>query len=794
MTDPSVNKLLSNSSGYRPEIDGLRALAVLAVIFNHIDKSLLPNGFLGVDVFFVISGFVITSSLSSLPYKMGGAFLCAFFARRMRRLLPVLALCVLVTGVLVCYVDPKPTASLTTGIFALFGFSNFFLLSNAGDYFARAAEANAFTQTWSLGVEEQFYFVFPILVWVSGYLRLPSGYRHLTWTVAILSILSLTGYFLTDSNNPVAAFYLMPTRFWELGVGCLLYMLMSRFERRHFVLICRNESFLYAILLIIVFLLPQRYTALATVASVALSLLLIATSAPGTTFNTVLNFPLLQYIGKISYSLYLWHWTVLAISRWLVGDHLILAPFLLGFIFLLSSFSYHLVEKPVRFSSLLGDCKRVIVLGFSLSFAVSLILIFLNFQHGSILRTHLNDIEQSPGFLPLKGSGLPYDPTCVVDGHRRPLNPETFDQCTVLPRRGEQTVWALGDSHAGHLQGLLYALHEKTGLGVHLIETPGISFPLGSAKFQPREIIFDKIISRAKPGDIILVSRLFLDRTTRLPLPDLPEWGGELDILAKEIGKKGLKLVLIGPPPIFRYEDVNSCYFSIFGFNSCTVERTSISSNVDRVIQTLLKKATGGHVYIFNSFVHLCPESNRDCSPVAGERFLFRDKDHLNAYGSASLVNPFISFLVKKNLIVDESSVWASTYRTLDLRLPKLDRVETHHLSDAEAWGRWTNGSPVEFRFAEWIPKKFRMKLSFDRVFGPNDGENFEVQVGEQVRNFIGINAPTSVLLDFDNVPQGVDTISIVIPRPTSPKELGASNDQRKLGLGIVSLEISPLD
>ena len=149
---------------YRPEIDGLRALAVLAVIFNHMNKEFIPTGYLGVDIFFVISGYVITASLLSKPIVNFRSFLLDFYARRIRRLLPALVVFVLVTALLTCLFNPLPGVSLKTGLASLFGASNLWLIKGITDYFAVSTELNTFTHTWSLGVEEQFSLIFPILV------------------------------------------------------------------------------------------------------------------------------------------------------------------------------------------------------------------------------------------------------------------------------------------------------------------------------------------------------------------------------------------------------------------------------------------------------------------------------------------------------------------------------------------------------------------------------------------------------------------------------------------------------
>lgn len=139
----------ANSSNYRPEIDGLRAFAVLAMILNHFDKDLLPSGYLGVDIFFVISGYVITGSLLRHATKDAARFFLDFYSRRVRRILPALATMVLITTPLVCLFDPAPLATLQTGMAALFGVSNIVLHQNSTSYFAASTDLNPFTHTWS---------------------------------------------------------------------------------------------------------------------------------------------------------------------------------------------------------------------------------------------------------------------------------------------------------------------------------------------------------------------------------------------------------------------------------------------------------------------------------------------------------------------------------------------------------------------------------------------------------------------------------------------------------------------
>jgi peptidoglycan/LPS O-acetylase OafA/YrhL len=155
---------------YLPGVDGLRAVAVLAVMIFHMVPAALPGGFAGVDVFFVISGFVVTGSMRLDSLAAVGGFLLGFYARRFRRILPALLVCLMVT--VLCFASLLPNAWLgsalrDTAMHAFFGLSNFVLVANQDGYFAPRSELNPFTHTWSLAVEEQFYLLFPALAYLS---------------------------------------------------------------------------------------------------------------------------------------------------------------------------------------------------------------------------------------------------------------------------------------------------------------------------------------------------------------------------------------------------------------------------------------------------------------------------------------------------------------------------------------------------------------------------------------------------------------------------------------------------
>lgn len=647
----------SNSS-YRPEIDGLRAFAVVAVIINHFNKDVLPSGYLGVDIFFIISGFVITSSLAGRPTKNFSDLLLGFYIRRIKRLVPALVLFVLTTSVLICLFNPEPAVSLDVGKKALFGFSNITLYRSATDYFAASSELNVFTHTWSLGVEEQFYFLFPFLVWSSGYGRLTSkGSRNLLCVIGALSVASLIAfvYLCRQTHQPIA-YFLMPTRFWELGAGCLLFLGLKN-SNGFFRGIQRIPPLLVTAGIVGVLFTPLQFAVPATVAVVALTTVLITCLCSGTAGYDLFTCKPVVYVGLISYSLYLWHWGVLSLSRWTIGIHWWSVPFQVALMLLLSTASYRYIETPFRRSDWSALRWQTVGYGMGALFCSAIILSLLSFSSNHFLLKGINDIPSPPAFFPLEISDLPYDPTCVIDGQERRLTNRTFQQCTTTPKfEGGQMIWALGDSHIGHLQGLFRNVRDKIGVGVHLIETRGIYFPMTKQKWlKERQIIYEEIKERLRPGDIVVVSRLFIERgKDNKAIQDLPEWSEEVLVLSDYLSSRGVALVIIGPPPIFRVESIALCQSSLWKDlrPNCSIERSQISDSINQVYGSLASTSSSrDNIYVFNQFDFLCPPGKDKCSVFKDGVLAYRDKDHLNTYGSGSLSDPFIDFLRRFNLL-----------------------------------------------------------------------------------------------------------------------------------------------
>lgn len=638
---------------YRKDIDGLRAIAVLAVIANHLPAAYLPSGFLGVDVFFVISGFVITASL--LSQSAGTSSLLElyanFFSRRVKRLLPALFVFVLLISTYVLITDPFPDASITTGIYALFGFSNIFLYNDQLDYFAASSKFNAFTHTWSLGVEEQFYLLFPFIVWIGLFRHgKPKSTNQLSLILVLISTCSLFGFVYLYKENQPLAYFMMPMRFWELGAGSLTYLVSVSSYASSISRSLGRISILLLLLLFGVFSLPLEYAVWATIASIVLTVLIIL-SPENSHSERLLSLPIAVFIGQISYSLYLWHWPVITQRAFGLSDSVFLY---LPLMLVLAVVSFYLVEKPLRHRKWSSKKGGEVFIGVTCGLTIAL---FLNGAGEAYSKTKNKEVFEKfpPSFLPLLTDGLPFNPTCVVDSIKRPLTSTKFGDCTEQSRvAGQPILWVMGDSHAGHLQGLLYDLYNKVGTGVHLIETPGNPFPVTRKDgYKPRETLFQNAYSELKPGDLFLIPRLYFNRgkAEQSLQADVANWLSKIPALANTLDQKGVKLILIGPTPLFQnMTDIREC--SLDNREICSEERNSLLKGNDLIVP-LLTELTEQHdnIFLYSPFPVLCPDNQDRCYSDDGQVYLYRDKDHLNTFGAQQLTRSFVKFLRRNSLI-----------------------------------------------------------------------------------------------------------------------------------------------
>ncbi len=518
---------MTDSNTYRADIDGLRAIAVLGVLLFHARLSWIPGGFVGVDVFFVISGFIITRIIVGHEGRIG-AFLLNFYERRIRRLVPAAIPVLLFTAAYAWYLIPPPALEefakslLAYGLFV----SNWFFLSIEG-YFDGPSELKPLLHTWSLSVEEQFYLLFPIPILLLMKRGL-SAVRILFMTVFVLS-LSLS-VFLVQTNQSDMAFYNSLARFWEIALGGLLATDILRAPRTPAL---RQAAGLAGLGLICVSMLlysdHMPFPGLsALVPTVGAALVILSKDGFA---NHLLGTKFFVSIGLISYALYLWHWPIFVLIQYtVIGAEPF--HFLLGAAgaTILATGSYFFIEQPVR--------RRVVMPARGAAFAGFVAISAMAFAFGSFGWW----VGGAPSRFPV---GQQYSAEVLkaayqVAGARlrsvcwMPSNVEikpALDRCvTIDPIK--PNILLIGDSHAAHFYPAMVEL--MPAANISMIASDSCSLVLGDrpacnelttwieAEAQQARIQFDRIIISVRvmrtqtARDIVRLSKSLAERGTRV--------------------------------------------------------------------------------------------------------------------------------------------------------------------------------------------------------------------------------------------------------------------------------------
>jgi peptidoglycan/LPS O-acetylase OafA/YrhL len=437
---------------YRPEIDGLRAIAVLPVIFFHAGFKLFNGGYVGVDVFFVISGYLITTLIVS--EKEAGSFsIIRFYERRMRRILPALFFIVLVSILFAwLWLLPSDLKDFAESLVAVSTFwSNIFFLNHSG-YFDTAAELTPLLHTWSLAVEEQYYVLFPLLILLIWLM----GRRWIPIVLVGVTILSLAAAQWGSVREPVASFFLLQTRAWELGIGALVALYLLRGGASGTVRPAVRQSLSMAGLLMIgasVFAFdnntpyPSVYTLLPTVGTA----LIVLFGTFETLVGMVLGSSALVGVGLISYSAYLWHQPIFAFTRYRLMEEpsAMLMLLLSGVAIALAFVSWRFVELPFRTK---GRFTRPQIFTFALTVTLSLIVLGLLIGVNNGFASRMPENVEWRSFAAKRDA---IGPVCELG------DSEVFpglEICTFGDQTSSRVVALYGDSHA---QAIGYQLDEQ---------------------------------------------------------------------------------------------------------------------------------------------------------------------------------------------------------------------------------------------------------------------------------------------------------------------------------------------
>lgn len=456
------------TTGYRADINGLRAVAILLVVLFHTGFGWVPGGFIGVDVFFVISGFLIAGQLLAEHERADGISLVSFWARRARRLLPLSSLVIVVTVVLGMAVSsPLGRQQIATDATAAGLYVSNWQFARRSVAYAEALVADGlFTQFWSLSIEEQFYVLLPLLVFgvvLWSRKRRESFATRLFLVVFVLVALSFAlSVWLTPSEGE-AAYFLTYTRLWELGIGVLLAIVLrwypKTFPR------AANGLALVGVAAIVgsAFLFDSStgYPGWKALLPVSGTVLVVAFAGRAKNWSgTLLSITPLVVIGTWSYGWYLWHWPMIALARtagrrWFPDlDTNALVVFAIVFSLLVAAITYQFVENPIRYSSFLVNWpRRSLVMGAVLTVTAAmtgpLLLGMVNGGDAAVVVASGNESTIVP-MTPLQAKQDRKVKCIAIDGESEVPETWTQDECVYGDPNGDVTFVVLGDSHAEH--------------------------------------------------------------------------------------------------------------------------------------------------------------------------------------------------------------------------------------------------------------------------------------------------------------------------------------------------------
>lgn len=570
--------------GHRPHLDGLRAVAVYLVVLFHCGLGWASGGFVGVDVFFVLSGYLVTNLLiGDLWGAPGRTSLRSFYARRARRLLPA-ALVVLVATALVYRLAASPAAldaDLTSFKAAALYVANWQFIRSSTDYFAADLESNPVLHYWSLSIEEQFYLLWPVvllgLTWLRR--RLPEGEDVVRGIVVILIVASAGWAIVLADSDVTRAYYGSDARAYQLLAGALLAM-TPRVSGAHRAVVRRRSSgwlaaaCLGGIVLLGTSLLdvgPVSRGLAVTVLTVALLALLERTPSVHVARRS-LSTPAITYLGRISYGTYLWHWPVIVVLALVLPTTagwtaMIAIPLATG----LAAASSQLLELPVRRSPRL-DLRPMPVVAVGLVASILVALVVLP-RIADLEATPVGETAERVGAGPSAGEDaatIDWAAASEDQAEAKACIDQPVSACAVGAQDGPK-VLLIGDSHGVMVRPALEAIAEERGWALNLAVVNGCSWQWGLVDasdperkqqgcFDAQSDIYERIVPEIDPDLVVVIGRAPDDPDRPVPLAGATE---ALDALeTKELLRRtanrsldalregGHPTVLLAPVPV----------------------------------------------------------------------------------------------------------------------------------------------------------------------------------------------------------------------------------------------------
>ena len=677
MIRPSTEIVRDSEGSFRGDLEGLRGVAVLLVLLYHAKFNFLSGGFVGVDVFYVLSGFFITGLLLREFNVTGKISLTRFYIKRARRLLPAAGIVIFVTSLVSWFVYPvvRVRGIGWDAFAAALNVSNFRFAGQATDYLSYKDDPSPFLHYWSLSVEEQFYLFWPLMLLAIVFYAARKKFslsRLLSVSLCIVIITSfLAGYYLTGVNQPWA-FFMLPTRAWELGVGALLAVLLQK----SFDLSGLVKDVITYLGLSLIFLASFTYdknTAfpgyMAIVPVIGSGLVIFGNSgANGAGY--LLNTPILRTIGRWSYSVYLWHWPVLVLTPVYLGRSLRMYESfaLVLFSLLLGALSYRFIENPFRYSSFLSKSNRVSLFAIFVLCSVTILSSILLIKYPTAFKAtnsgikaeavelESNVIEKAldakllpsnlkPGLLDARSDV----PISYSDGCHLDFTEYVYPECTYGDRDASRSVVLVGDSHAAQWLPLLDDFGTDEGYRVFNFTKSACPTVRGDFK-HPSDVgrsyaecqrALSDVVVRVKniKPSLIIISNNFQFKNSK---SEQMEWFTGLDSYLEEINGLGaIKVLLLGDTPHPGFNVPECLSKNINNIDKCNLRysdsvRDGLNSDLERL-------AVKYKAYYQGVIDWLCVKNG--CPVVLGDVLVYRDDSHISTYAAVKLKDKLVPIL-----------------------------------------------------------------------------------------------------------------------------------------------------
>ncbi len=608
---------------YRYDIEGLRAIAILAVLIFHINPHFLTGGYVGVDMFFVISGFLITGHVLRDLNNNDFSF-SQFYLKRIRRLYPALFVMLLVTSAAVYKIflpgDIQQYGLSLIG--SIFYASNIFFYTKS-DYFNSELENSALLHTWSLSVEEQFYLLFPILLFVC----FSKGRKYFLPVLIIIFLVSFVASELLLKFDRAASFFLSPTRFWQFLAGGLIVFLKEPLSVRRPVLEGVVAFGLGLIALGILFFdsatpFPGIYAILPTFGT---AFIIYAGQRQGLFLSRFISIAPARFFGKISYSLYLWHWPLIAIYRYRFSAEFSWTEQIILFVIsiLLGYLSFRFIEKPARNikldKSLFYKAAAVSIIGALIGFGLYKNQSSINgVADANAIAKYIDYTQKSENRIGV----------CFLTSGNRSSKDFNREQCLRLSST-RPNMLLIGDSHAAQYYDAL----KNTNPAINVLQaTASGCKPVLKAKGEERctgvmnEIFNDFIPSHNL--DIIVLAARWEEK-------DLPALKQTISMLAPY----AKKIIVLGPVVEYAVPLPRLLVFSLKEKDDGYIVRRSAKYNSIRKTDLQAKDIlSDGPAHYFSILDTICPEGS--CKTLAAPHIPMQfDYGHLTYEGAAFMVN-----------------------------------------------------------------------------------------------------------------------------------------------------------